>query len=178
MFAHLVTNVNNSAPSSQGLTGFQAGISHIDWVRKPLHVSPPLWSMLPPRNAGCQGLRQLWQRVLDPTLKRLKVRYIIARANDELHGSILEKIGADNVVYPEREMGIRAPHGMTLRDVSDYMSVVHGYGIAKLPALPYLVGGKRTTCLSFSHSKVVVPFLNTALQVLIFVVSTIVSNNK
>ena len=75
-------------------------------------------------------------------LKKLGVRHIIARADDELHGSILEKIGADVVVYPEREMGIRIAHGMRLRDVSDYMLVAHGYGIARLPALPYFVGKK------------------------------------
>jgi trk system potassium uptake protein TrkA len=75
-------------------------------------------------------------------LKKLGVPYIIARAENELHGSILEKIGADSVVYPEREMGVRTAHGMTLRDASDYMSVSHQYGVAKLPALPHLVGGK------------------------------------
>jgi trk system potassium uptake protein len=73
-------------------------------------------------------------------LKKLGVRYLIARANDQLHGSILERIGVDYVVYPERETGIRTAHGITLRDATDYMLVVHGYGIAKVPALPYLVG--------------------------------------
>ena len=73
-------------------------------------------------------------------LKKLGVRYIIARANDRPHGSILERIGADYVVYPERETGVRTAHGITLRDATDYMLIIQGYGIAKLPALPYLVG--------------------------------------
>jgi trk/ktr system potassium uptake protein len=76
-----------------------------------------------------------------------------ARANDELHGNILEKVGADIVVYPEREMGIRTAHGMTLRDVSDYMSVSHQYGVAKLPALPYLVGEKLSELAFGSKGK-------------------------
>ncbi len=37
-------------------------------------------------------------------LKKLGVPYVIARAENELHGSILEKIGADKVVFPEREI--------------------------------------------------------------------------
>lgn len=74
--------------------------------------------------------------------KKLGVRYVIARANNELHGSILEKIGADIVVHPERETGIRTAHNMTIRDASDYMPVGREYGIAKLPALPCLVGKK------------------------------------
>lgn len=75
-------------------------------------------------------------------LKKLGVRYIIARADSELHESILEKIGADIVVNPEYEMGIRTAHSMTIHDASDYMPIGHKYGISKLPALPYLVGNR------------------------------------
>jgi trk system potassium uptake protein TrkA len=75
-------------------------------------------------------------------LKKLGVGHVIARANDDLHGSILEKIGADIVIYPEREMGTRVAQGVTLRDVSDYMSVATGYGVARLIPPSYLVGEK------------------------------------
>ncbi len=75
-------------------------------------------------------------------VKKLGVRHIIARANNELHGNILEKIGADIVVYPEREMGIRAAHSVTIRNATDYMPVSARFGVAKLQSLPYLVGKK------------------------------------
>jgi len=75
-------------------------------------------------------------------LKKIGIPYVIARANDDLHGSILEKIGADVVTYPEREMGIRIAQGVTLLTVSDYMSISEGYGIARLTAPEYLVGEK------------------------------------
>jgi trk system potassium uptake protein TrkA len=73
-------------------------------------------------------------------LKKLGVPYVIARANSELHGSILEKIGANTVVYPEHEMGTRTAQIVTLSYVWDYMSVTKGYGIAKLSAPDYLEG--------------------------------------
>jgi trk system potassium uptake protein TrkA len=73
-------------------------------------------------------------------LRKLGVRYIIARANNELHGSILEKIGADKVVYPEREMGTMIAHVLTLGDVIDYIPVTIGYGVVKLIAPPSFVG--------------------------------------
>ena len=73
-------------------------------------------------------------------LKKLGVRYIIARADNELHGGILEKIGADKVVYPEREMGIMIAHVLTLGDVIDYIPVAPGYGVVKLVAPPSFVG--------------------------------------
>ena len=75
-------------------------------------------------------------------LKKLGIPYVIARANDDLHGSILEKIGADTVTYPEREMGFRIAHGVTLKDVSDYMTITEGYGVARLTAPEYIVGEK------------------------------------
>ncbi len=73
-------------------------------------------------------------------LKKLGVRYIIARADNELHGTILEKIGADRVVYPLREMGIGIAHVLTLGDVIDYIPVSPGYGVVKLIAPPPFVG--------------------------------------
>src|SRR4030042_2031472 len=73
-------------------------------------------------------------------LKKLGVDYVIARANDELHGSILEKIGADYVVYAEREMGSRVAHGIMLTEVSDYMTITPSYGIAKYKVALHLAG--------------------------------------
>ncbi|TSA55453.1 MAG: TrkA family potassium uptake protein [Dehalococcoidia bacterium] len=73
-------------------------------------------------------------------LKKLGVRYVIARAVSDLHGDILQKIGADQVVFPQRDMGRRAAHGVLLIDVLDYMSVTQRYGISLVRALPYFVG--------------------------------------
>jgi len=81
-------------------------------------------------------------------LKKLGVRYVIARADSELHGSILEKIGADKVVYPEREMGIMIAHTLTLGDVIDYIPVAPEYGVVKLAA-PYSFIGKTISELGF-----------------------------
>ncbi len=72
--------------------------------------------------------------------KKLGVPYVIARAENELHGTILERIGADKVVYVESEMGARAAHNLTLTQVVDYMSVGPEYGVAKVVAPPHFVG--------------------------------------
>jgi trk system potassium uptake protein TrkA len=73
-------------------------------------------------------------------LKKLGVPYVIARAVTDLHGEILQKIGADQVVFPQRDMGRRIAHGITIVDVVDYMSITKRYGISKVPALPFLIG--------------------------------------
>ena len=73
-------------------------------------------------------------------LKKLGVPYVIARASSDLHGEILDKIGADKVVYPERQMGEMIAHETILGNVSEYMPVVPGYGIAKVEACSNFIG--------------------------------------
>jgi trk system potassium uptake protein TrkA len=73
-------------------------------------------------------------------LKRLGVRYVIARAENNKHGEILEMIGADRVVYPEREMGERIGHEATLGDITGYVSAAPGHIVAKIQAKPNFVG--------------------------------------
>ncbi len=62
-------------------------------------------------------------------LKNLGVRNVVAKAGTALHGSILERVGADRVVYPEREMGTRAAHTFSSPHVIDYIDVAPGFGI-------------------------------------------------
>lgn len=73
-------------------------------------------------------------------LKKLRVPYVIARANSELHGSILQKIGADRVVYPEHEVGLRLAQEIEMGDVASYIPLGEGYGIAKVIAPTHFDG--------------------------------------
>jgi trk system potassium uptake protein TrkA len=73
-------------------------------------------------------------------LKNLGVRYVIAKAATVLHGSILERVGADRVVYPEREMGTRVALTFSFRNVIDYIDVAPGFGIVKLHPPASFVG--------------------------------------
>lgn len=83
-------------------------------------------------------------------LKKLGVRYIIARAVNELHETILKKIGADKVVYPEREMGTGIAYVLTLGDVIDYIPVTSEYGVVKMSVQPSFIG-KSISELGFGH---------------------------
>jgi trk system potassium uptake protein len=65
-------------------------------------------------------------------LKNLGVGNVIAKAATALHGSILERVGADRVVYPEREMGTRVSHTFSIRPVIDYIDLAPGFGIIKM----------------------------------------------
>lgn len=56
-------------------------------------------------------------------LKEMGVAFIVAKARNELHGKMLEKIGADRVVYPERDMGQRVAHNLISSNVLDYVEL-------------------------------------------------------
>jgi trk system potassium uptake protein len=73
-------------------------------------------------------------------VRRLGVRRILAKAGSELHGSILEQVGATRVVYPERETGMRVAHSFAAPAVRDYLDVAPGYGVAKVPIPPSAAG--------------------------------------
>lgn len=64
--------------------------------------------------------------------KRMGVAYVIAKAQTALHGEILEKVGADRVIFPEREAGVRVAHSFAAPNVTDYMPIGPEYGVSKL----------------------------------------------
>jgi trk system potassium uptake protein len=69
-------------------------------------------------------------------LRRMGARRIIARAADDLHGSILAEIGADRVVYPEQELGVQVAHSFAAPGVEEYLDVGPGYGVARVRVGP------------------------------------------
>jgi trk system potassium uptake protein len=72
-------------------------------------------------------------------LKNLGVSQVIVKAATTLHGAILERVGADRVVYPEREMWIRVAHALAIPGVIDYLDVAPRFGIVKVePPASYI----------------------------------------
>jgi trk system potassium uptake protein TrkA len=65
-------------------------------------------------------------------LKRLGVRTVIAKAGSQLHAEILSRVGADRVVLPERETGLRLAHSFNVPNVIDYLDVAPNFGIEKI----------------------------------------------
>ncbi len=73
-------------------------------------------------------------------LKTLGVKEVIARANNPLHGESLERIGADKVLDPEREAGVRLAHRLFNPDVQEYIGVIGDVGISKFKPPEHLIG--------------------------------------
>ena len=73
-------------------------------------------------------------------LKRLGVPTVIAKAGSLLHGEILSRVGADRVVFPERETGLRLAHSFNVPNVIDYLDVAPSFGIEKIRPPKSFVG--------------------------------------
>ena len=65
-------------------------------------------------------------------LKTLGVPYIVCKAHDDTYREILEKLGADRVIIPEREMADQLSLGLTSAGVMEYIELSDEFGIVEM----------------------------------------------
>lgn len=73
-------------------------------------------------------------------LKEMKIPYVIAKARDDMHGNVLKKIGADKIIYPERDMAVRLAHQLSSNSIIDYIELSDEYHIIEMLAPPAMDG--------------------------------------
>lgn len=73
-------------------------------------------------------------------VKEMGVKYVVAKAQTETHGKVLYRIGADRVVFPEREMGVRVANNLVTDNILDYIQLANDYSIVEILALDEWVG--------------------------------------
>jgi trk system potassium uptake protein len=73
-------------------------------------------------------------------LKRIGVPWVIAKAETELHGEILAKVGADRIVFPETEAGDNVAHSLEIRHRVAYMNLTTTSGVARMQVPASAVG--------------------------------------
>ena len=64
--------------------------------------------------------------------KEAGVPYVLAKAMDDLHAKVLRKVGADRVVFPERDMGARVAKSLVTPSILDMMELADDYQIAEV----------------------------------------------
>lgn len=77
-------------------------------------------------------------------LKRMGVKTVISRAFEDIDREILENIGADRVIFPEVESGVRLARSLTASGVIDHISLDENdaYSMAQIEA-PRRFWGKK-----------------------------------
>ncbi|HZG61261.1 MAG TPA: TrkA family potassium uptake protein [Anoxybacillus sp.] len=73
-------------------------------------------------------------------LKELGVKHITVKATNDYHEKVLKKIGADQVVHPERDMGERIAHNIISNNVLDYLDLSDEHSIVEIVASERLDG--------------------------------------
>lgn len=70
--------------------------------------------------------------LLTVMLRDLNVKYIIAKAQNDIHARILEKVGADKIVFPERDTAYRIAHNIAISNVINYIEVYPNFNIVEI----------------------------------------------
>lgn len=64
--------------------------------------------------------------------KEVGIPYVIAKAQNELHGKILRKVGADSIIFPEKEMGSRIAKALVSTHFADLIELSADYSLVEI----------------------------------------------
>ncbi len=86
-------------------------------------------------------------------LKQLGVPIVVAKAKSELHSEALKRVGADLVIFPERDSAIHLAKMMLFSGFMDANKLTDGFSLAKVSPLPRFIGKTiRETELRSKHN--------------------------
>ncbi|MDO4267007.1 MAG: TrkA family potassium uptake protein [Eubacteriales bacterium] len=69
-------------------------------------------------------------------VKEMGARYVISKANRDIHAKFLLRNGADEVIYPDRDIAERLAVRYSANHVFDYIELTDEYAIYEIPPLP------------------------------------------
>ncbi len=72
--------------------------------------------------------------------QQFRIPKVVARATNDLHGRTLTAVGADRVVYPEQETGVRTAHSLFQSEVLEYMELTDDFGFSKISVSSHTAG--------------------------------------
>ncbi|MDF2892349.1 MAG: potassium transporter Trk [Clostridia bacterium] len=70
--------------------------------------------------------------IVTQILKEMGMGYILAKTQNDLHARVLTKLGADRVVFPEHDMGVRIAHNLVSTNIIDYIELSPDYSIVEI----------------------------------------------
>lgn len=73
-------------------------------------------------------------------LKELGIKKITVKAQNDYHEKVLNKIGADQVVHPERDMGKRIAHSIISNNILDHLELSDDHSIVEVKAGKKMIG--------------------------------------
>ena len=84
--------------------------------------------------------------------KEIGVPYVLAKAKNDLHAKVLKKIGADSIIFPEKEIGQSVARNLVSGEFVDWMSLSPDYSITEI-AVPEKWIGKSLSEIDVRRTK-------------------------
>lgn len=78
--------------------------------------------------------------VITALLKEFDAKYVVAKAKSDIQADLLHRIGADEVIYPEREMAEKLAVRYNATNVFDYIELTDEYAIYEIPVRYHWIG--------------------------------------
>jgi len=99
----------------------------------------------------CIGEKYIQNSILVTLLLKEKgAKKIIAKAGTKTQGRVLSKVGADIIVYPEKDMGERVARNLVSSNIIDFLRVSPDVSIIEIP-VPETIVGKNLIELNLRH---------------------------
>jgi len=73
-------------------------------------------------------------------LQEMGVKKILAKALDEDHGKILKRVGATEIIHPERDMALRVSRSLSRPNVLDFIPLAEDYDLVQVGPPKEFVG--------------------------------------
>ena len=73
-------------------------------------------------------------------LKEFGASYVVSKANRDIHAKFLLRNGADEVIYPDRDIAEKVAVRFSANQVFDYVELGGGYSIYEIAPLPEWIG--------------------------------------
>ena len=73
-------------------------------------------------------------------LQEIGVKKILAKAVDSDHGKILKKVGATEIVYPEKDMAVRVARGLSTPNILDFIPLAEDYSLVQVDPPKFFIG--------------------------------------
>ena len=73
-------------------------------------------------------------------LKDLGAKYVVSKTNRDVHAKFLLRNGADEIIYPDKDISEKTAIKFSDNHIFDYIEVTDDYAIYEIPALPEWVG--------------------------------------
>lgn len=72
--------------------------------------------------------------------KEMGVPFVLAKAQNDIHKRVLEKVGADKVIFPEREIGVRIANNLISETFVDFIELSDDFSIVELSVVDEWIG--------------------------------------